>query len=206
MAYVGAASQAAPLVAAVVAWRPVRGARAWVLAWCAVLVAVDAASLWFASRDVHNLWLWYWLTPAGGAMVLWALSLWQRGEVARLAFRLAIVPFLVAWSVLTLAVEDTSAFSRAAGPMAKLVGLGAAAFTLLTRSHSASGSLLRHDWFWVSAGMALYFGVSSTLGPLSALLIGSSPRLLDQAYQLKSLLDVLAFLFIARGVTCKVAT
>lgn len=204
--HLGAASQVAPLVAAALVRRPVGGARAWVLGWCAVLVLFDGAGLLLASRDVHNLWLSYLQTPVGGAIVLWALSQWQRGELARLSLRLAVVPFLVLWGVLTLLVEDTSAFSRAADPMASIVGLSAAAFTLLTRSVSATGSLLRSDWFWVSAGMALYFGIASALGPLSALLVGENAGLLDQAYQLKSLLDVVAFLLIARGVTCPTAT
>ena len=64
----------------------------------------------------------------------------------------------MAWGVLTFAVEDTSSFSRVADPLANLVGLSAAAFTLVARSHVASGLLLRKDWFWVSGGMVLYFG------------------------------------------------
>jgi hypothetical protein len=171
-----------------------------------VLVAVDAASLWLASHDVRNLWLWYWLTPASGALVLWTCSFWQRGEVARLTFRLAIVPFLIVWSVLTLLVEDTSNFSRAAEPMNMLVGLGAAAFTLLARSRSASGSLLRHDWFWVSAGMALYFAASAALEPLGALLLSDRPDLVKNAYEVRAGLDVAAFLLIARGVICPTET
>jgi len=206
LAYLGAVSQAAPLVAAALVRRPVWGPRAWVLAWCAVLVAVDAASLWLASQDVRNLWLFNSLTPASVAVVLWALSLWQTGDLTRLTMRIAILPFLLLWTVLTLAFEDTSAFSRAADPMASIVGLGAAAFTLLARSRSASGALLRHDWFWVSAGMALYFGTSSALSPLSALLVREAPQLVIRAYEVKSLLDVLAFLLIARGVTCPAET
>ena len=202
MAYLGAVSQAAPLVAAALARRPVWGARAWVLAWCGLLVGGDGVYLWLAWRDAHNLWLAYFLTPIGVALVLWTLSLWQTGDLSRLTMRLAIVPFLIVWSVLTLVVDDTSTFSRAASPMASLVGLAAAAFTLLARSRSASGSLLRQDWFWVSAGIALYFGTSSALGPLGALLVGEAPQLVIRAYEVKALLDVLAFLLIARGVTC----
>lgn len=206
LAYLGAVSQAAPLVAAVLVRRPVWGARAWVLAWCAVLVAADTGSLWLASHDVRNLWLFNSLTPVSVAVVLWTLSHWQTADLTRLTMRLAILPFLLVWTVLTLAVEDTSTFSRAAGPMASIVGLGAAAFTLLARSRSASGSLLRHDWFWVSTGMALYFGASSALSPLSALLVREAPQLVIRAYEVKSLLDVLAFLLIARGVTCPAET
>jgi len=111
----------------------------------------------------------------------------------------------VAWAVLTVAFEDTSAFSRAAEPMASLMCLGAATFTLLTRSRDAVGSLLRHDWFWVTAGMALYFGMLSTVGPLSALLLGDAPGLMFQAYEVKSVLQAAAFLAVAGGMVCPAA-
>lgn len=206
MVYLAAASQAAPLVAAVAWRRRPTGPRAWVLAWCVFLLAMDIVTGWLGVRGVHNLWLWYVLTPVSGALVLWALSLWQPWELARLTFRLAIVPFLLVWAVLALLVEDTSAFSSVAEPMAKLVGLCGAAFTLLARSRGAGASLLREGWFWVSAGMALYFGSSSALGPLSALLIAQRPDLVMRAYEVKAVLDIAAFVIIARGVTCPAET
>ncbi|MGA2384570.1 MAG: hypothetical protein ABSG61_14175 [Gemmatimonadales bacterium] len=203
--YLGATSEAAPLVAAAVVRQPARGARAWVLTWCTLLVVADGAQLWLALHKINNLWIAYLVTPVGGALVLWALSFWQSGQLPRLTLRLAIVPFLVAWAVLTVAFEDTSAFSRAAEPMASLMCLGAATFTLLTRSRDAVGSLLRHDWFWVTAGMALYFGMLSTVGPLSALLLGDAPGLMFQAYEVKSVLQAAAFLAVAGGMVCPAA-
>jgi len=183
-----------------------RGPIAWVLAWCAVLVAVDGVGLWLGSRGEPNLWLYNLVPPVGGALVLAALAVWQPGELPRLTIRLVIVPFVLLWAALTLAFEDSSTFSRAADPMASLVLLSAAAFTLVTRTHGARTSLLRHDWFWVSAGLALYFGTASAVGPLSALLVRSTPDLMVHAYEVKSLLDIVAFLLIARGVTCRSAT
>jgi hypothetical protein len=167
---------------------------------------VDAAALWMGRRDQHNLLLSTLQTPLSTALVLWALSCWQLAELQRLTLRLAIIPFLAAWGVLTFALEDTSSFSRVAEPLASLVGLGAAAFTLVARSHSTGGSLLRQDWFWVSGGMAMYFGTATALAPLSALLVGEAPQLVIRAYEVKSLLDVFAFLAIARGVTCQAVT
>jgi hypothetical protein len=134
------------------------------------------------------------------------LSFWQTGDVARLTFRLAIVPFLLVWAVLTVTMEDMSSFSRIATPMASLVGLGTAAFTLVTRSMGADEAPHCRDWLWVSGGMALYFGTAAALAPLSALLIAGAPHLVLRAYELKSVLDVFAFLAIARGVTCPTGT
>ena len=90
--------------------------------------------------------------------------------------------------------------------MASLVGLSAAAYTLVARSRTATGDLLRQDWFWVSAGMALYLGTFSMIDPLSALLVGSDPVLMVRAYQFEAVLAVVAFLAIARGMTCTTAT
>lgn len=204
--HLGAAAQVAPLVAAVLARRRLQGARAWTVAWCATLVVVDAAALWMGRRGEHNLLLFNLQTPVSTALVLWALSDWQHTELPPLTLRLAIIPFLAAWGVLTFALEDTSSFSRVADPLASLVGLGAAAFTLVARSHSASGPLLRQDWFWVSGGMVLYFGTATMLQPLSALLVGDAPQIVIRAYEVKSVLDFVAFLAIARGVTCPAAT
>jgi hypothetical protein len=200
--YLAAISEAAPLVAASVARRPARGARAWVLVWSALLVTEGGVQAWLGMHRVHNLWLSYIFTPAAGATLLWALSCWQPSEVARLTMRLAILPFLVMWAVLALAFDNTSSFSRAAEPLAYLVGLLAAAFTLIARSRAATGDLLHQDWLWVSGGVAMYTGTYSMIGPLSALLVGGDPNLLNRAYQFGAALCIVAFLAIARGMAC----
>jgi hypothetical protein len=204
--YLSALAKAAPLLAAAAARRPARGARAWVLVWSALLLVESGVSLWLALHQVHNIWLSYFFFPVASATALWALSCWQGSDLARLTMRLAIVPFLAVWVVLTLAFENTSSFSRAADPLAYLVGLLAATYTLIGRSRLHTGDLLRQDWVWVSAGMALYLGTYSMIGPLSALLAGSDPMLMDRAYQLEAALSIAAFLAIARGVTCPAAT
>jgi len=206
MALLAIASEAFPLLAVIALRRRVRGARLWVVAWCTFLLAWDLTSLCVSWHGHSNLWLTYVLEPVGIALVLWSLSLWQLRELPRLTMRFALVPFVVAWVVLTVAFEDTSGFSRAADPMAALLGLGAAAYTLLARAGRSRGDLLRCDWLWVCGGMALYFGTGTALQPLAALLIAQDPQLVVLAYDAKAALDVAAFLAIARGVTCPTGT
>jgi hypothetical protein len=165
----------------------------------------DAAQLWMAVHGVKNIWVGNVVTPIAGALVLWALSCWQAEPVARLTFRLAIVPFLAVWAALTLAFDRTSNFSLAAAPMANLVCLGAAAYTLVARSRREAGELTRQDWFWVSAGMALYFGTFSMIDPLSALFVHADTQLMAWAYEILAVLAIAGFLAIARGVTCRSA-
>ena len=200
--YAASVAEAIPLVAAGVARRGAAGGRGWVLAWCGLLTAANLTQGWLGARDVNNLWVSWVVNPVGGALVLWALSCWLTREVPRLTMRLMIVPFLVVWAVLALAFDRASTFSSAAEPLANLVCLGAAAYTLVARSRTSSADLLRQDWFWVTAGMVLYFGTLSTRSPLSALLVSNDPALLIRAYEVAAVLCVVALLAITRGVTC----
>lgn len=193
--------QAVPLMAAAAARRPPRGAMAWIVTWCALNFLETAAMFALALRDVHNLWVPYLFEPLEGATLLWAFSCWQEGEVARLTMRLAIVPFVGVLVIVSLFLETTTFFSRAVGPLTSLVGLYAAASTLIAKSRVSTGDVLRQEWLWVGAGFALYFAVHSMVGPLSALLVGDLP-LFNLAYNLAAVLDVAAFLAIAWGFRC----
>jgi hypothetical protein len=203
--YLGTLSQAVPPVVAVAARRRIRGARAWVLAWCLVLLAFDLVQMWLARRGQRNLWIVYVDTPLQVSLALWAFSCWQTRELSRLTLRLAVVPFLAVWAAL-LTLESTADFSRVSQPMASLVGLCAAAFTLLVRSYEERGSLVRQDWFWMGAGMALYFGLTVVIGPLSALLVGGDIRNMLVAYQLRAAVQIVALLLVAVGMACPNAT
>jgi hypothetical protein len=200
--YLAIVAEAIPLLAAAAARRGAAGGRGWVLAWCALLTGGNLTQAWLGTHGVNNLWVSYVVNPVGGALVLWALSCWLTRELPRLTMRLMIAPFLVVWAVLALAFDRASTFSRAAEPLANLVCLGAAAYTLVARSRTSSADLLRQDWFWISAGLVLYFGTLSTRSPLSALLVSSDPALLMRAYEVAATLCIAALLAITRGVTC----
>jgi hypothetical protein len=203
--YLGAAAEAAPLVAVAAVRRPQRGARFWVLAWSGVLVFADGLQLYLALHGVRNLWVGYIGTVAG-ALVLWALSYWQTGTTGRLTLRVATFLFLIVWVLLTLTLDDTSNLSRAGNPMANTVCLLAAAYTLLARSVRSRAELLRQDWFWVSAGLALYFAIRSAIDLMRVMLFGHDFVLMSQLLQVGFVLNLVAFLAIARGVTCPAET
>ena len=200
--YLGAASVAIPPLAVLLLRRRPSGGAAWILAWSTLLTAEEAAGTWLASRDINNHWLGYVATPAAGALMLWALSLWQTRSAPRFAMRVAIPISLLVWTLVVTTVENPRTFSTVAQPLASVLGLAAAAYTLVARSLEETEGLTRQDWFWTCGGLALYFGSASMLGPLATLL-GGNLALLARAYELKSVLDVMAHLAIARGITCR---
>lgn len=201
----GAAVEAAPLVAALVVRRPQHGARFWILAWTGVMVGCDILSYWTAFHGMHNAWISYAATAAG-ALVLWGLSYWQAGVTERLTLRVAAFLFLAVWVVLTVAFDDLSLPSRASAPMGNTVCLLAAAYTLLARSIRSREDLLRQDWFWVSAGLAFYFGLWSAMDLMRGLLFNRNFALWPSLDAVGYAANILPWLAIARGVTCRTET
>ena len=76
----------------------------------------------------------------------------------------------------------------------------------MVRSHAARVPPLTQDWFWICAGVALYFGAWSAIGPLSLLLVSSAPALLARAYEVTAVVEICAMLAIARGMACRAAS
>ena len=194
-------SEVGPLAGAAARRTFLRGPRAWIFAWCGLLVTANAIGVTLAVQHINNHWVVYVFVPLQGAVILWALSLWQTRQMARLTIRTAIPPFIVAWAVLLL-WEDMSNFSAVAEPVYSLLALGAALYTLLTRSSEATEPLVQQDWFWICAGLALHFGALATLTPLSAALVKTHPEVVTRAYDLRAVVNVLAFVAITIGILC----
>jgi hypothetical protein len=199
--HMAAGSQVLPIAAGLLAPDRLAGARRWILIWCTLQFAFDMLALLLARSNQMNLWIGLFDATLGGVLVLWALSLWQRRPLARLTLQLMIPLYAVATILLAL-VEGVGGFSTLAHPVYAMLALGAAIWTLATRSHDETKPLLRSDWFWMCIGLALYFGSTSTLSPLSAVLLGTHPELVVRALEVKSAVDIVAFTAMTIGVLC----
>lgn len=170
----------------------------------AAMFLQDVALWWLSSRREPNLWLTYFGFPVQTALLLAALASWQVRPVERRAVRMAAVGFVVVWAVLMARVEDTSVHSRFADPLQTLSVVSVAAWTMVRRSISTMESPPEEPWFWVTSGLLLYFGSGAVLGPVSNLLFRTRPDLVLTAYNAKAVVNIVAYLLIARGMLCRV--
>ncbi len=177
-------------------------ARWLVFFWAAIGLLATVAQRVIAFTGNSNLWLSYIAQPVLLVLALAALSMWQTRELPRQVIRAAVPVSLVAGMALVLLVEDTGSFSAIAAPMFALVGLGASLLTLVARASDETDSLLRQDWFWITSGMALYFGALAALMPMARLLIGAHGELVDRAWQLWGASAIVANGAIAVGMLC----
>lgn len=174
------------------------------MAWSLAGLAFDAVGLYFALRRQNNHWLSYISAPTMAVTVLMALSCLQPGLLGRRLLRLIAVSFVGAVIVLVLFVESVSTFSLLRGPIESLLIVAASLGTLLVLIRQEQGSLLQRDWFWICTGLALRYGGAVALDPLARLLIGDSQQVVLSALKVKAVVDMAAYLLIARGVWCPV--
>jgi hypothetical protein len=201
--HVAALSQVLPILAGLRYRTQLPPARVWTVAWCLSLLAGDGVQLWLrGSAGNNNLWVRAAIVPINNAIMLWTLSLWQRHAVPRLAFRIAIPIFLIAVIALVPAITETAAFDLVAGPFQSLLLLAGALYTLVTNATQDPGRVTRYDWFWVTIGASLYYGLRVALPPFAAVLVGTHPELVRLAYLLQAWADIAVFLLIARGIWC----
>jgi len=196
-------ASAAPLVAAGLS-RRLTPARRWVLWWSAVQVAGNLAAMLTARQGLNNHWLSYLLPPIAAGIALRTLSQWQLSPVATLWFRLMIPLLAVTWIVIVILFENTQTFSLLAEPFAGLLVMGAAIYTLVSRAFGESSNVLQQDWLWIATGLALYSGAAIALPPTAHWLLATHPELVVKAYEVKAVLEIVAFLAIARGMTCPI--
>lgn len=200
--YAALAAGALPFLAVVLRHVPLSQPRRWVLVWSLLVFAANATALVLARRGINNHWLNYLVTPVAGAFALWALSFWQAAPVTKLSFRL-LVPLLgLTWAGMVLLVENTQTFSLVAEPFAGLLVLGGAVYTLVAGSFRETANLFKQDWLWIAGGLALYSGAAIALPPTAHWLLTRSPGLVVKAYEVKSWIEVLALVAIARGMLC----
>ena len=197
-------SQILPPLALVVTKGGRSAASWWISAGSLVSLGSDLAQRVLGTRGINNLWLSYALTPLMGGAFLWAMASMQPGNVGRLALRLTVPAYLVAWYGLTLTAEDTGTFSSFAYPFHSLLLLAAALWTLVVRGLEPSErQVLRTDWFWILGGLALYAAATAAIEPLFARMLRERVDLVIAAYQFRAGAIVVAFLAITWGILCQ---
>jgi hypothetical protein len=202
--YARSAFQALPAVAALRHRRDLPIPRRWIVAWGLAGLVFDGISLSYALRQQNNHWLSYISAPSLVVIVLIALSFWNPTLFGRRILRLSALAYVVTVVPLVALVESTSTFSLLRQPIESLLVVAASLGTLLVLIRQEQGSLLQRDWFWICTGLALRYGGAVALDPLARLLIGDSQQVVLSALKVKAVVDMAAYLLIARGVWCPV--
>lgn len=175
--------------------------RKLVVAWLLVYFVNDLAGLVTLINRIDNQWLRYFFYPVSDSLVMLALAAWQDHPLRRIGVRVALYLLVPVWLIYAVA-EGTKSFGLYSDPLRSIVILIAALTTLIGNSLLTTRRISRYDWFWVAAGVALYFALELALGPFLEYVLHSSRDVASRAYRLKASIDIIAFVLIGIGLLC----
>jgi len=200
--YLAWASAALPVLAGLWGgWRKSSSRTAtWI--WALLLVVVNALALLLAAQGRNNHWLDYLSTPLFGVAVIAGMIGWQLRNLWRVALQALLPLYLAGWMLIVFTVEDINTFSLVAGPFSAFLLLVAISATFVARSIHSLEPLTRQDWFWISLGMLIFYGVEAGYPPVALLLGRSRPDLLNAAAQVRSVSMIAAMITVSWGLLC----
>lgn len=175
--------------------------RKLIVAWLLVYFVSDLAGLITNLNRIDNQWLRYIFTPVSDVLVMLALAALQDHPLRRIGVQVALYLLVPVWLIYAIA-EGPKSFGEYSDPLRSVVILIAALMTLIGNSLTTTRRISRADWFWVAAGVALYFALELALGPFLKYVLPNSLGVASRAFQLKASVDIIAFLLIGTGLLC----
>lgn len=162
----------------------------------------DLIGRYVAHRTGNNLWV---SLVSGGCvttMLMLAFAEWQVSAVERLAFRIAVLPFLLLYGTLIYFLDGITTFSRFSYPFGILVVLGGALWTLLRRGLATTGvQAVRTDWFLILVGVALNAATTLISSPVASVLMADGRvDLVVRFWEVRGTFVILSIALVAMGV------
>ena len=108
--------------------------------------------------------------------------------------------FLVLWVGAQAIQGLDSDFSYVSAPIAGLVKVGAAGYTLVGRVQAARGRWTDNLWFWAAVGIMVIYGTGVILDPVWFQVFRARDDLVVTAFVIYVAGNVLGYLLIARGL------
>ncbi len=201
--YLGHLITAAIVLVAVIGavrWRRLDQGGRWLVAAVAVSAAFVPFSLWLVFAGRSNRLLNEGSMFFETVLLIVALASWQPSPSRRRVVWWIAAVFAGAWVAAQWIQGWGAEFSYLSFPVAGLVKVGAAGYTLLGGVQSTDGRWTDHLWFWATSGIMVIYGTEVILAPLWAQVFGVRNDLALAAFAVNTVGNVSGYLLIARGL------
>ena len=199
------ASYAALVLPLWAAWhrRTDREAHWWIAVGCFLAFASNVTMSLLGSMGVNNHFVWNWFAIPVTACWLLGIAEFLHGPVERLATRLAVPLFAVAWVVVALWIETGTTFTPFLGPLHSLTVLGAATWALVRLTlEETDEPVTSRDWFWILGGLAWYGALTAPTEPLALVLLDDHPEVVTRIWRFRTFVLPASWLLVTWGILC----
>lgn len=167
--------------------------------FCLLKTLTDLFGLQLALEGVSNLWLFHISTLMEYLILILVFSFWQKNAHLRKWLRLSIPLFALFWIVAKLTFEDFGGLDNYSAPLANVLLIAVAAYTLYEVNKENVLTFHRMPSFWVACGVLIYYTGNLTVFTLGNIVVA---RGLIKAWYIHSAMNIIANLCYAGGFVC----
>ncbi len=200
LGYVVAAAMVAVTVIGWVRWRRLDSGGRWLVVAVTVTVALLPISLWLIYGGRSNRLLNEGEYLVQTVLLVAAFAQWQPGDRRRRRVWWVVPWFVAAWAVAQLIQGLDADFSFVSAPVAGLVKVAVAGYTLVGQVEGSPGRWTDNLWFWAATGVMVIYGTAVILDPLWFQLFRVRDDLALAAFGVNVTGNVIGYLLIARGL------
>ena len=149
-----------------------------------------------------NLWVSHLVIPIETMLIVLAFSAWQVDRRVGLVLRRGAALMLLFWLPPLAGWEPLDAFSIGTDSLQAILCLAVAAYTVVRRYLDLHGPAVEHPWFWIGAGVMLYFATFALMSPLNNYLMKHSPETAIAVLTVRGGFQVFANVLYYYGMRC----
>lgn len=129
-------------------------------------LATEVISFILGRMGRTNIWVAHIVMPIEAMIIVYTFAAWQVDRSTHLWLSRAAPLMLLFWVPAVLGWEPLNDFNIGTDSMEAIICLAVAAYTVVRRFFEDDGPAVDRDWFWIGAGVMLYFATSALMLPL----------------------------------------
>ena len=192
-----------PIIWGIVVFRHLDYLSKTFLGYLVIAITVGIGVMVLGMNHIHNLWLAQFFIPIQYCFLVWIFSIRLSKESVRQLFRWSIPFFVVAWVIIVSFFEDVNSFSIISSPLAYVLLIMVASYSLFDTNKDNSSPILKIPTFWISSGSLIYFSGTLALIILSNQFLKSSSESLKTAWMFQTTANIMSYLVFIGAFSCQ---
>jgi len=147
-------------------WATISKAQKLFVAYIAFDLLMEVTSFTIGRFGKTNIWVPHLGVPVETMIIVFAFAAWQVDQATRVFLQRVAPAMLLFWVPPLVGWVPLNANSVGTEWVQAIICVAIAAYTLVRRFFEDSGPAVEHAWFWIGAGVMLYYATFALITPL----------------------------------------
>jgi hypothetical protein len=192
-----------PVAVAGRGWRRLSMAQRLFAAYLALELGSSLLEFVLGRLNQPNLWVAHLVVPVQTVILFRTFAEWQTGSRMATVLRWGSWPMLFFWVPAIVGWEPMTGFSIGSESVQAILCLAVAAFTTVSRQQQDVSRAAEEPWFWIGAGVMLYFATFALLSPLAGYFLHVGSRHVFDVLSARAGFQIAASVLFYLGMRCQ---